>query len=156
MPRIYNTVQLSNDFRGVCSLAFVGIYCTEPFRIPFAGRIDALCFDKTGTLTSDQLDVDGVAGLQMTNSNECVEYNAFLFIRMPKNKATSLMFSYAHRSVGEDALLHLTQPADCPPMTQRVLAACHSLVLIDHELIGDPLEKAALSSVGWNLTRGTV
>lgn len=75
---------------------------------------------------------------------------------MPKNKATSLRISYAHRSVGEDALLHLTQPADCPPMTQRVLAACHSLVLIDHELIGDPLEKAALSSVGWNLTRGTV
>ena len=37
------------------ALIKAGVYCTEPYRVPFAGKIDAVLFDKTGTLTTDKL-----------------------------------------------------------------------------------------------------
>ncbi|PAA85082.1 hypothetical protein BOX15_Mlig023985g2 [Macrostomum lignano] len=96
------------------------IYCTEPFRIPFAGKVDICCFDKTGTLTRDEMMVDGVAGLDSDNPNE---------IQTVQN---------------------------CGQATVQVMAACHSLVIMDktNDLLGDPLEKAILKATGWTLTKG--
>lgn len=45
-------------------------------------------------------------------------------------------------------------PVDqAPAETQQVLGCCHSLIMLEDELVGDPLEKASLTALNWELTK---
>lgn len=115
----------------LAALSRYAIYCTEPFRIPFAGRVDVACFDKTGTLTGEDLVVEGIAGL-----------------------SSSMNGLSAKSAIKKPITGVLTKVQEASHETILVLATAHALVKLDEgEIVGDPMEKATLNSLGWNLGR---
>ncbi|PVH88075.1 hypothetical protein DL98DRAFT_556358 [Cadophora sp. DSE1049] len=117
----------------LAALSRYAIYCTEPFRIPFAGRVDVACFDKTGTLTGEDLVVEGIAGLGLGHSGTGT----------PREK--------------DGAHSHITPVLEAGIETTLVLATAHALVKLDEgDIVGDPMEKATLSSLGWTLGKNGI
>ncbi|KAL8408230.1 hypothetical protein RB594_006865 [Gaeumannomyces avenae] len=114
----------------LAALAKFAIFCTEPFRIPFAGRIDIACFDKTGTLTGEDLVVEGIAGLGLGHSGTDT----------PRES--------------DGAHSHMTPVNAAGIETTLVLATAHALVKLDEgDIVGDPMEKATLTALGWGLAK---
>lgn len=85
-------------------LSQLGIFCTEPFRIPFAGKVDYCCFDKTGTLTTDKMILKGIHN-------------------------------------------------DETKFAKVILSGCNSLIHIDGQTVGDPMEVAALNGSDFSLNK---
>ena len=56
-------------------------------------------------------------------------------------------------SSSDKSKIDLVPAYESPLETQYILASCHSLVMLDGELVGDPLEKAALQAVDWRITK---
>jgi len=119
-----------------------GIFCTEPFRVPYSGKVTHCLFDKTGTLTTDELVPAGIV-------NATVEESVI-------TKGTSARdILKTVKEANEDATV--------------VLVACHSLVAMPDkpgsgkeavtpkftELLGDPIELAALKGVQWGFDAKT-
>mmetsp|Transcript_11071 Transcript_11071/g.16261 ORF Transcript_11071/g.16261 Transcript_11071/m.16261 type:complete len:1316 (-) Transcript_11071:26-3973(-) len=97
------------------------VFCTEPFRIPWAGQVTVCCFDKTGTLTSDYMQLKGVRLLQGNNGNSDS-------LKHPLE--TDLPWETLRVMVG------------CHSLTLKSYGG---------ELLGDPLELAVLQDTGFVL-----
>lgn len=104
----------------------LAIFCTEPYRIPFAGRLDVCCFDKTGTLTSDAYFVKGIA-----------------------NKHSLETFDIENKDLPK--LTPATEARN--EESTYVIAGCHQLVRLQDKVEGDPMEQAAVRAIRWAMTR---
>ena len=111
------------------------VFCTEHYRIPWAGLVDICALDKTGTITSDQMRLKGIR-LFVDGDLDLLDEEGALV------------------KAGE------TDPDILPWSAVRVMAGCHSLALrvtrgknssIISQMIGDPLEQAVLKDTGYQL-----
>jgi len=110
----------------LASLSKFAIFCTEPFRIPFAGRVDVACFDKTGTLTGEDLVVDGIAGLSLGQQGAASEPDG-----------------------AQSQLIRLNETNQATTLT---LATAHALVKLEEgDVVGEPMEKATIQALGWSV-----
>lgn len=125
-PALPATLTIGTNF-AISRLRKRQIFCIAPTRVNVAGKLDIMCFDKTGTLTEDGLDVLGVRGVGGTK--------AF----------TDLV----------DEIAQLDTSTTSPNLSiVRVMATCHSLRLIDGDLLGDPLDDKMFRFSGWTYEEG--
>ncbi|KNC78838.1 hypothetical protein, variant [Sphaeroforma arctica JP610] len=110
----------------------LAIFCTEPFRIPLAGKVNVCCFDKTGTLTSDKLDIEGVV-VDMHSTDEI------------RSEGAADIQGNAERKNEESIAAMVKKGGILPEASVMVLAGCHSASLTSAgKIVADPLESAML------------
>ncbi|GAB1200545.1 hypothetical protein APSETT444_009918 [Aspergillus pseudonomiae] len=104
-------------------------------RVNVGGKLDVICFDKTGTLTEDGLDVLGVR----TVNREMRLSDLLSDVTLGSPSASTFDASYDRKK--RDVLAY-------------IMATCHSLRIVDGELLGDPLDVKMFQFTGWSYQEG--
>jgi cation-transporting P-type ATPase 13A2 len=135
-PALPATLTIGTNF-ALARLRKRNIFCISPQRVNISGKLDVVCFDKTGTLTEDGLDVLGIR-----------------LVQHPE-----IRFSDLFAEAG-DILPSASYERD-PTVDYRInkqilytMATCHSLRLVDDELVGDPLDLKMFEFTGWSFDEG--
>ena len=102
-------------------------------RVNVCGKIKLVCFDKTGTLTEDSLDMEGVT----TATNQ----QSAIFVLVVQCSYLYPINRFSPMVTDPSSLL------PCPLLYG--MATCHSLTLINGQLLGDPLDIKMFNSTGW-------
>jgi cation-transporting P-type ATPase 13A2 len=131
-PALPATLTIGTNF-ALSRLRKRNIFCISPQRVNISGKLDVVCFDKTGTLTEDGLDVLGIR-----------------LVQHPEIRFCDLL------AEAPDILPPASYDRD-PTVDYRInkqilytMATCHSLRLVDGELIGDPLDLKMFEFTGWS------
>lgn len=126
-PALPATLSIGTSF-ALSRLRRGGIFCISPSRVNVGGKINVCCFDKTGTLTEDGLDILGIRGLERAGTRFAELMEDIRDLPLVAGHATFL----------------------------HALATCHSLKLVDGQVIGDPLDVKMFEFTQWTLEEGQV
>jgi cation-transporting ATPase 13A1 len=111
----------------IISMIKKSIFCTEPFRIPNAGKVNICCFDKTGTLTQNDLIIKGLTALDLGN-------------RISWSKSPNQLVQN---------VIPLAEVYKHSKEALTVLGGCHTLAMAEGNLVGDPIEKQAFAGINF-------
>ncbi|KAH8547645.1 hypothetical protein BGW37DRAFT_230305 [Umbelopsis sp. PMI_123] len=128
-PALPATMQIGTSF-AISRLRDSGIFCISPPRVNIGGKVDCMCFDKTGTLTEDGLDIHGVQAVQ--NDNGSLRFTEEM-------KSSSEIESDEHNTNTTSSRIF------------HAMATCHSLKVVNEELVGDPLDHKMFEFIDWEL-----
>jgi cation-transporting ATPase 13A1 len=147
----------------LAALAKQMIYCTEPFRIPLAGKLNVICFDKTGTLTKDEMNLKGIVAAQevsmLTGAWIAPNPDQEHFESSSSSAPSS---SSSPSSMGAQVLsTDLYAPDVTSELVQCIMGVCQDLVvkmpsnaqnqgtLSTPSILGDPMEVTAFQYSGF-------
>ncbi|KAL9932858.1 hypothetical protein V8E36_008113 [Tilletia maclaganii] len=133
-PALPATMSIGTTF-AIARLRKAGVFCISPNRVNIGGKVNVFCFDKTGTLTADGLDVLGARTIDLRTRR----------------------FRELHETVDEmpvDTAATRNDPEARKLPLLYALATCHSLKIVDGEVIGDPLDIKMFEFTGWTLDEG--
>ncbi|ORY09897.1 hypothetical protein BCR34DRAFT_486512 [Clohesyomyces aquaticus] len=135
-PALPATLTIGTNF-ALSRLKQKQIFCISPQRVNVGGKLDIVCFDKTGTLTEEGLDVLGVRVVQR-----------------PANRFSDILSDPADVLPGASYERDPTVDYSVHKAILYTMATCHSLRVIDNELLGDPLDVKMFDFTGWSFEEG--
>jgi cation-transporting ATPase 13A2 len=135
-PALPATLSIGTNF-ALSRLRKKQIFCISPQRVNVGGKLDIVCFDKTGTLTEDGLDVLGIRVAQRSANrfSELLTDTSALLPAASYERDPTVDYEF------QKAALY-------------TMATCHSLRVVDHELVGDPLDLKMFEFTGWSFEEG--
>lgn len=133
-PALPATLTIGTNF-ALGRLKAKNIFCISPQRVNVGGKLDVICFDKTGTLTEEGLDVLGVHIAQNGKFSGLLAESLTILPRA---------------SFERDPLMNY----NINKTILYTMATCHSLRLIENELVGDPLDLKMFQFTEWSFEEG--
>lgn len=133
------------------------IFCISPPRINVASRLNLICFDKTGTLTEDGLDVKTVIqadeGILKNSSSGSVSPSSAAAQSNPDSAALidNAVISSGNAFGTHSLIVGDMREVETFPSLVEVMAGCHSIQVVNDELIGDPLDLKMFEWTGWHM-----
>ncbi|KAJ5641572.1 hypothetical protein N7490_005572 [Penicillium lividum] len=134
-PALPATLSIGTNF-ALSRLKKQSIFCISPQKVNVGGKLDVVCFDKTGTLTEDGLDVLGARAVSNNQRFSELLSETSCGLLLPSSVANSAYDMEKQRKI------------------IYTMATCHSLRVIDGELLGDPLDIKMFQFTSWSYEEG--